>query len=330
MEEGHVSQLLILFLAAVTLWLLWPFLSALLFGVFTAYFLHELEIYLYERLDNRALSSASIIMLLFVFVSGMVYGITSSVDLISQNINIFLERVYQDASFFITVFNLPSEFANIARDIVTNISDGIRSGIIGELQRAPTVLVNFFVFLVTTIYFFKDGPHIRTKILDMFDELDDRRAKIARTVFRDLSDIFNGVFFYRTLMSFIVLFIASFGFLILEIEFWWGWAMLVAILQFLPIVNPFLAYLPLGVVTMTQGGFWTGLLIIVYGVVAITAFPELYLGSRLRSQRADEHPLILFLGFIAGVIVFGLKGIFLGPIILVMTKNFFIQFFEKI
>ncbi|PSH01785.1 MAG: hypothetical protein BRC27_00925 [Nanohaloarchaea archaeon SW_10_44_10] len=51
-----------------------------------------------------------------------------------------------------------------------------------------------------------------------------------------------------------------------------------------------------------------------------------YIGSR----QMDEHPLIIFTGFIAGPLTLGLKGLILGPLMLILSKEFLLNYSELV
>ena len=46
---------------------------------------------------------------------------------------------------------------------------------------------------------------------------------------------------------------------------------------------------------------------------------DLYIRPALSSKYADIHPLILFLGFVSGPLVFGIVGFIVGPLLLGIT-----------
>jgi predicted PurR-regulated permease PerM len=101
------------------------------------------------------------------------------------------------------------------------------------------------------------------------------------------------------------------------------WVLMIIVASLLPLVANFMFYMPLGLYYLFPGAEpIKGFLIILYGVVFLQIMPELALRPYIGSKSLDEHPLIIFLGFLAGPLVLGVKGLILGPLILILTKEF--------
>lgn len=73
---------------------------------------------------------------------------------------------------------------------------------------------------------------------------------------------------------------------------------------------------------MLNGEPLQGGLILFFGFTVLQIMPEIFLRPYIGSRQMDEHPLIIFTGFLAGPLTLGLKGIILGPLILILTKEF--------
>ncbi|MFB6114757.1 MAG: AI-2E family transporter [Candidatus Nanohalobium sp.] len=105
------------------------------------------------------------------------------------------------------------------------------------------------------------------------------------------------------------------------------WSILIALAALLPLIAGFMVYGPVSLYYMLvasqpiKGG-----LILIYGIIFLQIMPEIFLRPYVGSKSLDEHPLIIFLGFIAGPLVLGLKGLILGPLILILTKEFLFNY----
>jgi len=63
-----------------------------------------------------------------------------------------------------------------------------------------------------------------------------------------------------------------------------------------------------------QGYIWQGILILVYGVLVISMVDNL-LRPLLLGHDVQMHPLMIFLSTLGGIVLFGLTGFVLGPVI---------------
>ena len=84
-------------------------------------------------------------------------------------------------------------------------------------------------------------------------------------------------------------------------------------LAILPVVGPFLVYIPAGIVLILGGDTLNGILVILIGsgISQVDNFirPHLFHG------KTEMHTLLLFFSILGGIAMFGLLGIILGPLI---------------
>jgi len=69
-----------------------------------------------------------------------------------------------------------------------------------------------------------------------------------------------------------------------------------------------------------------GTLILVFGTIVLNILPEIFLRPFVGSRQMNEHPLIIFTGFIAGPLTLGIKGLVLGPVLLILSKEFLLNY----
>ncbi len=328
MEHGQVSTVLTAIFFLGSIWMLWPFFGALLFGMLTAYILLYLEQRLNDHLENQVISNAVIIVLITVIVAGLLYGVSSSVSTFTRNIEQFITTISGSASYLITVFDLPGSLANVIDAILSDISSLLQSTLIGELKRVPSTIIDLTLYVFAVYYFYRDGKALRTRVFGLVEQLEERRQHVVLTLIRSLDDLARGVFLNRLIIALTVTLLTGTGYFLMGIEFWWGWALVSGMFSFVPYFQPFLVYLPLGGLYMALGDFWLGVIIIVYGILILDTLPTIFIRPHLDTHRTKEPNILLFLGFIAGPMVLGAKGIILGPVILVLAKDFFTEIFS--
>lgn len=313
---------------AGTVYLLFPFADAIIFGIVTAYILYHLEATINRHVQNPLLTNSIVFIMLFVFIGVLIYGFSTSITVIGQNIQAFLEALSGSASFVIQYFDLPQTLATVADTMVQDVTDSMTSFLVDELRHFPWLAINLFMYTATAVYFYMNASKIREmamKALDQFDE-DDQGL---REMIVDINNVFRQL--YVTNLGVAVLSLSSMMgiFWLLGLDFWWGWAVLVAIFNFLPLVKGFIVYIPLGMVYIALDEFWIGMLIIVFGLLLVDLVAELIVRSWLPTPQIRESATILLFGFIGGVLVLGVTGIITGPLVLMATKNFLLQYYES-
>jgi len=327
--ERRILWGIITILTAGVVWMLWPFMDAIVLGIYFAYVLYFLEDVLEGWIGDERVAKAAIISLLTASVLGLAYGVTSSITFISSNIENFFTSFGASASFVVEVFNLPEAFGTVIERVVAGLNEDIRSALLAEVRTLPSLLINLFIFGLTTFYFYRDGASIRSALYRVIEDIEGYRGDVALTFARNTEDIFREIYIEKTVVGLAMLLLSSLGFYALGVEFWWGWAILTALFGFLPIMGAPLIYVPLGVLYMSLGDFWLGVVLIIYGVVVVNTLVEIFLVPRFGKQDYTEASGLLFIGFISGPLVMGPKGIVLGPAILILTRKFLVEFYRR-
>jgi predicted PurR-regulated permease PerM len=87
------------------------------------------------------------------------------------------------------------------------------------------------------------------------------------------------------------------------------------ILAILPIVGPTLIWLPASVYLIITGSYIQGILLLAYGFLIISTVDNI-IKPYLIGTKSKVHPVIILVGLIGGLKLFGLIGIIAGPLIL--------------
>ena len=87
-----------------------------------------------------------------------------------------------------------------------------------------------------------------------------------------------------------------------------------AMLSLIPIVGPYLVYLPAGVILIVAGSWIRGVIVLVVGLVVVSQSDNI-LRPMIVSSRTKIPTLALFFSILGGIKLFGLLGIILGPVV---------------
>lgn len=92
------------------------------------------------------------------------------------------------------------------------------------------------------------------------------------------------------------------------------WGVLMVATAIIPAVGCAIIWAPAGVIMLVMGHLWQGIVILVFGSVVISLVDQ-FLRPILIGQDVPMHPLLIFLSTLGGLVVFGLSGFVIGPII---------------
>jgi predicted PurR-regulated permease PerM len=217
--------------------------------------------------------------------------------------NPYLKRIPLDQSFIIEKFSEGAKsVANYLFVHLTNLT-----------QNTLIFLVQFGVMFYTLFFFFRDTDRILAGIMRM-SPLDQARTKILYRQFTTTAR--------ATLKATIVLgglqgISGGFIFFLTGIEGSVVWGLLMTVLAILPGIGCAIIWAPAGLIMLLSNHLWEGIAILTFGVLVIGLADNL-LRPVLIGTDVEMHPLLIFLSTLGGLIVFGLSGFVIGPIIVAL------------
>lgn len=87
--------------------------------------------------------------------------------------------------------------------------------------------------------------------------------------------------------------------------------------SFIPLMGAALVWLPVGVAICASGAFVKGIIILVLSAVCIS-FLDNFLRPLFLKDRNQVHPLVIFFSILGGISFFGMNGLILGPLIVIL------------
>lgn len=232
---------------------------------------------------------------------------------------------WSDGGFFYDLSEEVRPFVNIEelniKEIVFNmaqaVSDFLTNFVVVLIETFSSFLINLLVMLFSMYYFFKDGDVIIKRIgtwsplpsfyeEELFDKIVAMVKAIVFGVF--LSAIIQGI-------------IGGIGFAFVGISnsIFWGTAM--AFFSIVPLVGTAVIWVPAAIVLLILGNWGAAIFILLWGAIVVGSsdnfFRTYFIGGK-----AHTYPLITFLVVLGGIWVMGLKGVIVGPLVLMILMSF--------
>ncbi|VAW44469.1 putative membrane protein [hydrothermal vent metagenome] len=346
-EEGFLIILLLLALIGL-IWLFSPFLEALFFAMILATASYRL----YESLlphckGSKTLAASVMSMLVFV-------GVIAPVTYLLVEVSLQVGQLYGDAQLWIASQNSESLTSlNASLLSYLPISEAAQSSALEQIKANSEKIIIFVkkttVFLLEGVvgttssfiafiglsvfalfFFYRDGNEI-AKHIALLSPLDRRYDQMIMQRFAGLSSVLT-----LSVVGIAVLQGVSFALV--------SWAlglpglfigMAIAVTSFIPIVGAALVWIPVALYAIAQGDVGAALVLVFWGVV-ITGFvidnivrPIMITKLTKTLGRAGEglmvanHTLLTVLSTFAGLIHFGVIGLFFGPVIAAMAITVF-------
>jgi predicted PurR-regulated permease PerM len=208
------------------------------------------------------------------------------------------------------------DVAEAARNQIQQLGGFLAGSTVGLVSGLGGVLLQAGVALFTLYYLLADGPELLgglSRFVPVDDDLTD--ALVARS--REI--------IFATVYGHVIVAIIQ-G--VLAGLVWWAlglpgpalWGTVMLIFSLLPAVGPPVVWVPTVAVLALQGDVWRAVALAALGAFVIGTIDNL-LRPRLVSDRAQLHPLVGFFSVLGGIVLFGLAGLFMGPIVWVVGQT---------
>jgi predicted PurR-regulated permease PerM len=194
--------------------------------------------------------------------------------------------------------------------------------------RIPNIIVGVILALFISFFLFKDGK----KIMDSLTKMLPLNKEYSNKLIDQFGKITHSVVYAHIIVAIVQGTLGTIGFYIFGVESAIFWGVVMTIFALLPLIGPAIIWLPASVFLLIDGiifnSYWDigmSIGLFLYGVFIISLSDNI-LRLKLVGAKGDVHPLTVLVGIIGGINLFGLIGIFVGPIALSLLITFFRDF----
>lgn len=195
----------------------------------------------------------------------------------------------------------------------------------------PVFVGKLFITLVIAFFILKDWENILKKIVDL---LPMRRRTIKRLTL-GFGNIAYTVIYAQLFVALIQGIVGVAGFYIFGVPFPIILGVFMAFCALIPTVGTAIIWVPASVYLMLvgyfSGDYWTlskGVGLFLYGLFVISLIDNILLG-KIVHEKAKVSQIVVIIGVIGGASMFGVVGIFVGPILLPLLLIYFETFKER-
>jgi predicted PurR-regulated permease PerM len=197
---------------------------------------------------------------------------------------------------------------------------GLRPNILGSISE---FVLGLFIMFFVMFYGFREGQGFilyLKELLPLDGELKD-------SLFYELRTITQAVLYGQVLAAIIQGALGTLGLLIFGVPNWLFWGAIMIITALLPVLGTGLIWAPAAVGLILNDEITNGVLLLVYGATIVMNIDN-FIRPKLVSTRTKVHPVLILIGVLGGLSVFGFIGMLVGPLILAMLVAL-IKFYEQ-
>ena len=317
--------MLVLFISALFLIMIRPFLMALLLaGIFSA-LSHPLYRRLTRAFGGRQTLASAITLLLIVMVvllplTGLLGVVTAQAIKVGQSVTPWVQaqlaspdaisQWLSDLPFYDQVAPYRGTIIQKAGQLVASLTHFLVNGVQAATMGTVNFLFMVFILLYAMFFFLMDGHKLLEKILYYIPlEDDDERRMLDR-----FTSVSRATLKGTAVIGVVQGGLAGIAFAIVGIPSAVFWGTVMAVLSIIPGIGTALVWGPAAVILAAKGHWGLALGLATFCGVVVGSIDNL-LRPRLVGKDTEMHDLLILFSTLGGIAMFGIIGFIIGPII---------------
>jgi len=312
-----ISQRIIVIVFLVGLFLLslmvvWPIIVSILAGLILAYMLHPLYLIVLKVVREKNISALIIVLLLLFLIFLPIWFLFPVV----------VKQVFEAYSFMqkVDIFSflkplLPQTSSNdtlaLLNSFVSNSITSIFSKFSQILLDLPNLLLQLTVILFVFFFAMRDS----NKLKEYAKGISPFSSELEKSLSTQFKEITNSVIYGHIIVGILQGILTGIGLLIFGVPNVLLLTLVAVLASVLPIIGAWLVWIPAGIYLLTSGHTGAGIGLMLYGAIFISWIDNV-IRPYIVSRRTNLSSGIVLIGMIGGLMVFGVLGLVLGPLIL--------------
>ena len=324
--------ILLMFITGLMLYLCWqmvlPFISIILWSVILVIIFHPFYRKIYSRTKNHTVSAIiTIAISLLTFIIPVMLVSAAAINELAGFAGTtisYIQQVIADPqhSQLGYLYNYINGFVNLEevikpediKSLATNVSQMMLSASWYVIEGVFGTFIGILFAIFSMYYLFRDGEKIVADLPGILP-MDNGQAK---ELIRETSDLINATIRGSLFVAVVQGTLAGIMFWILGIPSYILLGVITMIFALIPTGGTAFVTVPIIVILAISGQYWKAGILAAYAAVVIGMIDN-FLLPRMIKQRAKMNELFVFFSVVGGLQLFGILGLFMGPIILAIA-----------
>lgn len=308
-----------------------PYIAPFVVAIFMTFIIEKPVRFMQKRFKMpRSLAVGLAIFLFAIVIGGIVvftfYQVTTELASLTQD----TPSLYSIADFFQALIEKSQSFyLKIPDDIVKALQKNIGTivstisswltklfaAMLDIVKSLPQLFVFLVVSMVSTFFMSRDREKIATFI---YRQMPHRWDSKVRAIKSDLFVAFIGFLKAQLTLVFITFLQLLVGYTILGVDYAFFFAIFTAIVDAIPVLGTGTILIPVSAAHLIMGNSPRAFAFLVLYVVILIV--RQFLEPRIMGSNLGVHPLVMLIAIYVGLRVFGVMGLILGPVLVIIIK----------
>lgn len=320
--------LLMLLLGILAFILVKPLLISILAGLILAYIMSPVYTLIHKYIKNKNLAVSIVTAFILLIIIIPIWFITPI--LVKQIFELFRSSQGIDISTILRSMFPTATDAFVVQanatflSIISKASSATLETLVNVFINLPVILLN--VVILGFVFFFTLRD--REYFLDFLSGLSPLNSSKQAILSKQFKDITDSLLYGHVVVGVIQGLIAGVGFLIFGIDNALILTIVAVILSIMPILGPFIVWAPINIYMYATGDPRIATLYLAYNLILVSTIDN-FLRAYIVSRKSEVSQVVLMIGMIGGLLVFGIPGLIIGPLVLAYFLTFLKAYKDK-
>jgi predicted PurR-regulated permease PerM len=326
-------------LALLTLWVIKPYIQAILAAMVLAYVFHPVYTWLVSKTGQRTLSALLIcVVIIAIFFVPMAFAIDSAAGearfVYLRTLQVLKTGNFMDGpcapadSTICVMFEKVGGFFSspevqlYAQDALGKATTFIITTVTNLLLALPSIIVNVLITIFAVFYLLKDGP----MMVKRFQTLLPVSKKHQAHIIKKLGETTHALVYGSLIIALLQGILGGIGLWVVGVHSPILWGAVMAVFALIP-VGTGIVWGPVSVYMILAGisqgdAFMTykGVGLLLYGIFIVSTIDNI-LKPKIIGNRTGIHPVLVLVGVLGGLAAFGPVGFVIGPLVIALLKS---------
>lgn len=201
-------------------------------------------------------------------------------------------------------------------EMVRRVSNLLYSNLAGLLRGITNLVIDFFFMLIVAFYLFIDGRRAADRLLSLSPMPSSLNNQIKDEVLSTMRATLTGT----VVLSLLQGILGGIGFWIFGVPNSPFWGTVMVFSSVVPIFGTAVVWLPGGIFLLLSGMTGAGVGVMAWCLISALICDNL-IRPKLLGNVTHLHPLMVFFAVLGGLLLFGVVGLVLGPMVLALMLS---------
>lgn len=304
-----VAIILIIFL---TYKIIEPYLLILISAFILAYIIRPIHIKLSKKIP-KSLSAMLCILIILLIILIPLTAITGGI--LNQTQNVLTQENLISIQTKISNFPFLNKF-----DFDSLIKSGasmVANSLLNLTKQIPSLIISIMVLVFGIYYILIDWDPL-IKELKKYLSLKEKDKTAKDKTAKEISSITQNLIYGTLLIALIEFIVAVIGFYFSGVTAYLLIPVAIFFFAFIPGLGPTIVWIPMAIYYAIVQNWPTAIGVLITGII-LSTFVDTIIRTKILGKKTKTNPLIMLVGILGGISLFGIFGFIIGPLILIYT-----------